>query len=168
MLFKIDPTPYQLAVNTLTAQLSSAQAGQRELQEQLKGATATSAQAKSAITQATARVSEVNSKYELAKRRVDQYRELVATGAGTRFDLEQAEATYAELTGQLANVKSAEAQARSGAEQADAAREQVQQKLGAKVDGGEYASVAQIRAQLESAKWISTRRQPDRPATAPS
>ncbi len=84
VLFRIDPTPYQLAVNTLTAQLSSAQAGQRELQEQLKGAAATSAQARSAITQATARVSEVNSKYELAKKRVDQYRELVATGAGTR------------------------------------------------------------------------------------
>jgi multidrug resistance efflux pump len=152
VLFKIDPTPYQLTVNTLTAQLASAQGQQRELEEQLKGATAGVAQSKSAIASATARVNEVNSKYDLAKRRVDQYKELVATGAGTKFDLEQAEATLGELTGQLDSARGAEAQARSGADQASASREQVQQKLGAKVDG-EYATVAQIRAQLESAKW---------------
>ncbi len=152
VLFRIDPTPYQLQVNTLTAQLASAQAQQRELEEQLKGANASVASSKSAIAQATARVSEVNARYELAKKRVDQYRELVSTGAGSKFELEQAEANYAELGGQLENVRNAEAVARSGADQANAAREQVQQKLGAKVDG-EYASVAQIRAQLESAKW---------------
>jgi len=90
VLFRIDPTPYQLQVNALTAQLASAQGQQRELEEQLKGATASVAQAKSAIAQAGARVSEVNSKYDLAKKRVDQYKELLATGAGTRFDLEQA------------------------------------------------------------------------------
>ncbi|HLX24172.1 MAG TPA: HlyD family secretion protein [Usitatibacter sp.] len=152
VLFRIDPTPYQLQVNTLTAQLASAQAQQRELEEQLKGANASVASSKSAIAQATARVSEVNAKYELGKKRVEQYRELVSTGAGSKFELEQAEANFAELGGQLENVRSAEAVARSGADQASAAREQVQQKLGAKVDG-EYASVAQIRAQLESAKW---------------
>jgi multidrug resistance efflux pump len=152
VLFKIDPTPYQLQVNTLTAQLASAQAAQRELEEQLKGANANLASSKSAIAQATARVSEVNAKYELAKKRVEQYRELVTTGAGSKFELEQAEANFAELGGQLENVRNAEAVARAGSDQASAAREQVQQKLGAKVDG-EYATVAQIRAQLESAKW---------------
>src|SRR5215469_9642549 len=65
VLFKIDPTPYQLQVNTLTAQLASAQASQRELEEQLKGANANLASSRSAIAQATARVSEVNAKYEL-------------------------------------------------------------------------------------------------------
>src|SRR4249920_3925085 len=78
VLFRIDPTPYQLQVNTLTAQLASAQGQQRELEEQPKGATATVAQSKSAIAQAGARVSEVNSKFDLAKKRVDQYKELVA------------------------------------------------------------------------------------------
>jgi multidrug resistance efflux pump len=152
VLFRIDPTPYQLQVNTLTAQLASAQGQQRELEEQLKGATASVAQAKSAIAQAGSRVAEVNSRFDLARKRVDQYKELVATGAGTKFELEQAEANLGELTGQLDSARSAEAQARSGADQAAAAREQVQQKLGAKVDG-EYSTVAQIRAQLESAKW---------------
>ena len=152
VLFRIDPTPYQLQVNTLTAQLATAQAQQRELEESLKGAVASVAQAKSAIGQASARVSEVDAKYGLAKKRVEQYRELVATGAGTKFDLEQAEATLAEISGQLDSARSAEAQARSAEEQAIAARDQVQQKLGAKVDG-EYAQVAQIRAQLASAQW---------------
>ena len=152
VLFRIDPTPYKLQVNTLTAQLATAQAQQRELEESLKGAVASVAQAKSAIGQASARVSEVDAKYGLAKKRVEQYRELVATGAGTKFDLEQAEATLAEISGQLDSARSAEAQARSAEEQAIAARDQVQQKLGAKVDG-EYAQVAQIRAQLASAQW---------------
>ena len=152
VLFRIDPTPYQLQVNTLNAQLANAIAQQKELEESLKGAQANVAGAKSAIAQAAARTSEVNAKLELTRKRVVQYRELVATGAGNKFDLEQAEANLKELTGQLEAAQSAEAQARAGQEQAVAGQAQVQQKLGAKVDG-EYAQVAQIRAQLESAKW---------------
>src|SRR4051794_19012916 len=40
VLFRVDPTPYQLEVNTLEAQLANAQAGQRELKESAKGAAA--------------------------------------------------------------------------------------------------------------------------------
>ena len=152
VLFRIDPTPYQLQVNTLQAQLASAVAQQKELEESLKGATANVAGAKSAIAQATARTAEVNAKLELTRKRVQQYRELVATGAGNKFDLEQAEANLNELTGQLDAARSAEAQARASQEQATAGQAQVQQRLGAKVEG-EFAQVAQIRAQLESAKW---------------
>jgi multidrug resistance efflux pump len=152
VLFRIDPTPYQLQVNTLTAQLASAAAQQKELEESLKGAQAKVAETKGAIEQAMARTAEVNAKLELARKRVAQYRELVATGAGTKFDLEQAETNVGDLTGQLAAARSVEAQTRAGEQQAIAGREQVQQKLGAKVNG-EYAQVAQIRAQLESAKW---------------
>jgi len=152
VLFKIDPTPYQLQVNTLQAQLANAVAQQKEVEESLKGAQAAIAAAKSSIAQAAARTTEVTSQLDLARKRVAQYRELVATGAGTRFDLEQAETNVANLNGQLAAAQSAEAAARAGEQQAIASRDQVQQKLGAKVDG-EYAQVAQIRAQLESAKW---------------
>ena len=152
VLFRIDPTPYQLQVNTLQAQLASAAAQQREIEESLKGAQAKVAETTSAIAQAGAKTAEVTARLDLARKRVAQFRELVATGAGTRFDLEQAEANVGELSGQLDAARSAEAQARSGETQAIAAREQVQQKLGAKANG-EYAQVAQIRAQLESAKW---------------
>jgi multidrug resistance efflux pump len=152
VLFRIDPTPYQLQVNVLEAQLSNAIAQQKQLGESLKGAKATVAGARGSIAQAEARTREVNAKLELARKRVEQNRELVATGAGSKFDLEQAETNLADLTGQLASAKSAEAQARASEQQAVASQGEVQQKLGATVKG-EYAQVAQIRAQLENAKW---------------
>jgi multidrug resistance efflux pump len=109
-------------------------------------------ESRAAIAQATARTSEVTARLELARRRVAQYRELNQTGAGSKFDLEQAEASLKELEGQLDAARSVEAQARAAEVQAIASRDQVQQKLGARVNG-EYAQVAQIRAQLESAQW---------------
>ena len=153
VLFRVDPTPYQLDVNTLEAQLANAQAQQRELEEQAKGAKAKVAETRSAITQATSRTREVSARLELALKRVEQYRELATTGAGSKFDLERAETDVKELGGQLDAARSVEAQARAGEAQALASEQQVQQKLGAKVNG-EYAQVAQIRAQLENAKWL--------------
>jgi len=152
VLFRIDPTPFQQQVNTLRAQIENASAQERELQESLKGAQAKIAEAKSAIAQAQARIAEVTARLDLARTRVEQYRELAKTGAGTKFELEQAESSVLELSGQLAAARSAEAQARAAERQAVASREQVQQKLGAKVNG-EFAQVAQIRAQLENAEW---------------
>jgi len=108
VLFKIDPQPYQLAVNNLEAQLAGAGASQKELQESQKGAQGKIAEARGAISQAKAkvgeakaRIGEVSAKLELARLRVDQNRELVKTGAGSKFDLEQAEANFKELEGQL-------------------------------------------------------------------
>jgi multidrug resistance efflux pump len=138
VLFRIDPTPYQLEVNTLEAQLANTQGAMRDLEEQEKGAAAK-------IAEATSRTREVSARLALTQKRVEQYRELVATGAGNRFDLERAEADALEQQGQFAAARSAEAQARAG-------ERQVQQKLGAKVKG-DYAQVAQMRAQLENAKW---------------
>jgi len=152
VLFKIDPTPYQLQVDVLQAQLANAIGSSKELEEQRTGAAAQVAQAKSAIAQAAARVREVSAKVDLARMRVTQNRELVATGAGNKFDLEQAEANLKELEGQADGARSAEAQTRSAEAQALAGERQIKQRLGAKVNG-EYAQVAQVRAQLESAKW---------------
>jgi multidrug resistance efflux pump len=139
VLFRIDPTPYQLEVSTLEAQLVNTQGAMRDLEEQQKGAAAK-------IAEAASRTREVTAKLELTRKRVEQYRELAGTGAGNRFDLERAETDVREQQGQLDAARSAETQAR-------AAERQVQQKLGAKVNG-EYAQVAQIRAQLENAKWL--------------
>jgi multidrug resistance efflux pump len=152
ILFRIDPTPYQLQVNTLQAQLANAVGQQREVEESLKGAQAKVTETQGAMTQAAAKSAEVSSKLALAQKRVGQYRELLATGAGNRFDLEEAESNVAELSRQLDSMRSAEEQARAGRLQAVSGREQVQQRLAAQVEG-EYAQVVQIRAQLESAKW---------------
>jgi len=138
VLFKIDPEPYRLAVNQLAAQLANAEASQRELDEQLKAARATT-------EQAVARQGEVSAKLELARTRVAQNRELAATGAGNKFDLEQAETNLKELESQTEAARAARAQGVAG-------EQVVLQKLGAKV-GGEFAQVAQIRAQLENARW---------------
>src|SRR5262245_38997911 len=167
VLFKIDPQPYQLAVNQLEAQLAGAGASQKELQESHKGAQGKIAEARGAISQAKAkigeakaRIGEVSAKLELARLRVDQNRELVKTGAGSKFDLEQAEANLKELEGQLASARSAEAQAQAaeqqaiaGEQQAVASERQVIQKLAAQTKAGEFAQVAQVRAQLENARW---------------
>ena len=138
VLFKIDPQPYQLAVNQLEAQLASASASQKELLESLKAA-------RGAMDQSNARLREVNARLELARTRVAQNRELVSTGAGTKFDLEQAETNLRELEGQADAARAAQVQATAG-------EQQVQQKLGAKANG-EFAQVAQVRAQLDNARW---------------
>src|SRR3954452_9235132 len=84
VLFRVDRTPYELEVKTLEAQLVGMQGSQRELEEQAKGA-----QAK--IDESEARSREVAARLDLTRKRVAQYRELVAAGAGNRFDLEQAQ-----------------------------------------------------------------------------
>src|SRR4051794_33134428 len=53
VLFRIDPTPYQLQVNALEAQLSNTQGTSRELEEQLTGAVAQVSAARSSIESAT-------------------------------------------------------------------------------------------------------------------
>ena len=138
MLFRIDPTPYELEVKTLEAQLVGMQGSQRELEEQAKGA-----QAK--IEESQSRGREISARLNLTLKRVEQYRELAKTGAGSRFDLERAETDALEQKGQLDAVRNAEAQAR-------ASLRQIEQKLGARVKG-EFSQVAQVRAQLETARW---------------
>src|SRR5215471_9648247 len=100
VLFRVDATPYALDVANLEAQLALAQGGQRETEEQLTGANAKVMEARASIAQAGARIAEVDAKLALARKRVEQYQELIKSGAGTRFDLEQAEANLAELVGQ--------------------------------------------------------------------
>jgi multidrug resistance efflux pump len=153
VLFRIDPTPYALDVASLEAQLALAQGGQRETQEQLTGANAKVTEARAAIAQAAARIAEVDARLALARKRVEQNQELVKSGAGTRFDLEQAEANLAELTGQRESARSQQAAAQAAQAQAQASVGQVRQKLGTNVDGT-YAQVAQIRAQLANARWL--------------
>jgi len=105
VLFRIDPTPYQLDVNILEAQLVNAQAGQRELKESSRGAAAKIDETRGAIAQAASRTREVQAKLALARKRAEQYRELVKSGAGNRFDLERAETDVSELEGQLAAAR---------------------------------------------------------------
>ena len=152
VLFRIDPLPYELAVRSLEAQLAGMKASSRELDEQVLGAQGKVTESRGAIVQADAKVREVQAKLELARARVGQNRELVATGAGDRFALEQAEADVKNLEAQLDTARAASSQARASEVQARASERQLRERLAGRF-GDEYAPVAQIRAQLENAKW---------------
>jgi multidrug resistance efflux pump len=127
VLFKIDPVPFEAAVKAAEATLASnrvklvtAEATQRGLEDQLKNATAK----KAALTP----------RIDLAKKRVEQFTALAATGAGKRADLEQAQSDFGNLESEYLA--------------ADATESQVKQKLGAKTAEGEIDEVAQAKAQI--------------------
>ena len=131
VLFRIDPQPFQQKLQELRsklpefeAKLDSAQAYSRQLGEELKGARSTR-DAQSA-------------KLALAIKREGQTGDLSRTGAGPKFDHEQAQTDVASLRADLA--------------QTTANMAQVQEKLSARTDKGELSEVAQARAALEQLK----------------
>ena len=152
VLFRIDPTPYELTVRALEAQLANAIAGSRELGEQMVGAQGKVVETRGAIQQSEARIREVQSRLDLARRRVAQNQELVSTGAGDRFALEKAQTDFAELEAQLETARASTAQARAAETQALASERQLKERSKGTFKD-EYAPVANIRAQLASAKW---------------
>jgi len=124
VLFRIDPTPYELQVRMLEAQLANAEGGSRKLNEELNSARANK--------------QAVSARIELARMRVRQYEELATTGAGDAFALQKAQADLKDLESQLAAAAAGESQ--------------VRERLLAQVDG-DLAEVAQIKAQLQNARW---------------
>jgi multidrug resistance efflux pump len=131
VLFRIDPVPFQQNLAALeaklpemSAKLDSAQAYQRELNEELRSARSTR--------------DALNSRLDLAIRRERQTAELAGTGAGSKFDHEQAQTEAASLRAELA----------SGTAQ----MAQVQQKLSATTKDGQLSEIAQARAAVEQLK----------------
>jgi multidrug resistance efflux pump len=137
LLFRIDPAQYQIELAAAKAKLAADEAKLAQASAGLVDATAGARQLQEQLKSASGQVAALRPKLELARLRVRQNRELVATGAGDRFTLEQAEANLVELEGQLSTATANEAQ--------------VTQKLSGQVNG-EQASVAAARAQLATAK----------------
>jgi len=137
LLFRIDPTPYQNDLNVAKARLVADEAKLAQASAALVDASAGARQLQEQLRSASGQVAALRPRLDLARTRVRQNRELVATGAGDRFSLEQAEANVTELEGQLATAAANEAQ--------------VAQKLSGMVNG-EQASVAGARAQVATAK----------------
>src|SRR6478672_392579 len=90
VLFKIDPVPFEAAVKAAEATL-------RGLKDQLNNATAK----KAALTP----------RIDLAKKRVEQFTALAASGAGKRADLEQAQSDLGNLESEFLAADATEAQA---------------------------------------------------------
>jgi len=137
LLFRIDPTQYENELSVAKAKLASDEAKFTAAGASLVDATAGARQLQDQLKAATGQVRSLQPRIDLARMRVRQNRELVASGAGDRFSLEQAEASLAELQGQIATAAANESQ--------------VSQRLAARVNG-EQASVAMSRAQLATAK----------------
>jgi multidrug resistance efflux pump len=143
LLFAVDPVPYQNEVNSLEARFNSDLAKvaadrekMQEAQAKLTDAQSGEEELKEQLNQAIGQIGSLNASLDLARKRVTQNTELVKTGAGNRFDLEQAETNVRELTAQLAAARAQE--------------QQVRAKLGGRVKG-DLATVAQVRAQIASA-----------------
>jgi multidrug resistance efflux pump len=139
VLFRLDPTPFELEVNALEAQLE-------QLEVQLLTAGATTQGLSEQLRNARGAKNSISSQLKLAQVREQQTRELAATGAGSRYDYEQAQMNVANLKAQLDGATATESQAR--------------QKLGAKTDNGDQdeiasakAQIARAEAQLKDAKW---------------
>ncbi|WP_038167543.1 HlyD family secretion protein [Verrucomicrobium sp. BvORR106] len=131
VLFKIDPVPFQEAVNAAQARLAelkvgliTAQAYQRGLDDELKNAQSN--------TEA------LRVKLELSKKRVSQFTQLASSGAGRRAEQEQAESDVAQLTSQIAGAQASESK--------------IKQKIEARTEAGEIDEVAEARAQIAKAE----------------
>ncbi|MDZ7589329.1 MAG: HlyD family secretion protein [Rubrivivax sp.] len=137
LLFSIDPTQYQNDLNVAKARLAADEAKLAQASAGLADASAGARTLKEQLKSANAQVRSLQPRLDLAKLRVRQNRELVATGAGDRFALEQAEANVIDLEAQILIAQANEAQ--------------VTQQLSGIVNG-EQASVAAARAQIATAK----------------
>jgi multidrug resistance efflux pump len=144
VLFRIDPTPYESEVRSLEAQLVSdeakvgaEQARLSEMQTRLPDAQSGERQLGEQLNEARNQVASLQASLDLVKKRVAQNTELVAAGAGNRFDLEQAQTRASELTSQIAAARAAE--------------QQVKEKLSGRVKG-DLATVAGAKAQISTAR----------------
>ena len=143
VLFRIDPTPYHNEVQSLEARLASEEARVgadraklEEIQARLAGANTSERELTEQLKEATGQVASLSASMQLAEKRVAQNTELVSTGAGNRFDLEQAQTNVNELTAKLAAARASE--------------QQIREKLSGRV-GKDLASVAEVKAQIASA-----------------
>lgn len=139
VLFRIDQTPYKIAVQNAEAEVA-------RLQVQLITAGATSANLNEQLRSAKAQREAIEARLTLARQRVEQWKELAESGAGNRFDYEQALTDVQNLEGQRGAALAAEAQAR--------------EKLAAKTPEGKQDETANVEAQilkaeaaLADAKW---------------
>ena len=126
VLFRIDSVPFALRVKELESQLANTRAVVDQLGDEMHAA-----------REAT---SSYRVQLALAEKRVQQYKDLAADGAGNRFDLEKAETDVADLRTKIAAAVAQE--------------EKVRKRMSANF-GGDQAEVAEIRAQLATCSLVA-------------
>ena len=123
VLFRIEPTPFELKVKILGAKLVEAQQAAKQLQ--------------ASVDAATADVQAINAQLNFVTQRRDDYAKLARSNATSQFNVEDAQRQVDTSQAQLASAKARETSARL----AEAAQ----------VDGVN-ATVAQLTAELDGAK----------------
>jgi multidrug resistance efflux pump len=131
VLFRLDPRPIEI-------EIASAQAQIEALEAQLLSAGASSTGFGEQLRNARGARDAVAAQLRLAQERERQTRELAATGAGSRYDYEQAQANLRNLQGQL--------------DAAVATERSAQAKVGARNTKGDQDVVADVKAQIEKAR----------------
>ena len=131
VLFKLDPRPYEIEIQGLRAKVDS-------LDAQLMGANATTRGYSEQLRNARGSRDAIAAQLRLARERENQTRELAASGAGSEYDYQQAQANTANLQAQL--------------DAATASERQVIEKLAAKNDAGDQDEVANVKAQIAKAE----------------
>ena len=131
VLFRLDPAPFEIQVRAAKANVS-------QLKAKLVQANATARNLGEQLKQAAGQRGVASAQLALARKRVEQFQELAKTGAGNRFDLEQAQADVARYQNDL--------------QAAEAAVAQAQENLAAKTPAGVQQEVAQVLAQLAQAE----------------
>jgi multidrug resistance efflux pump len=152
VLFRVDPRPFQYEVDRLEALLASTAADVEAMREELKAAEAQIEVSLNKVTSIKSSIDASQIRLKLSELRTGQTKELAEAGAGDRFEAERWETDLAQqradLGALLPQLGAAEQEVTVSRARAAGLRE----KLDAR-SGNEQAAVAQVRAQLEDARW---------------
>jgi len=131
VLFRLDPRPIEIEILSAKAQIEA-------LEAQLLSAGASTTGFGEQVRNARGARDAISAQLRLAQERENQTRELAATGAGSQYDYQQAQANVRNLQGQL--------------DAAIATERSASAKVGARNTKGDQDVVADVKAQIERAK----------------
>jgi multidrug resistance efflux pump len=131
VLFRLDPRPMEIEIAGVKAQIAA-------LEAQLLTAGASTTGYGEQVRNARGARDAIAAQLRLAQERERQTRELAATGAGSQYDYQQAQANARNLQGQFDAAVATERSASA--------------KLGAKNTRGDQDVVADVKAQIERAQ----------------
>jgi multidrug resistance efflux pump len=152
VLFRIDPRPFQYEVDRLEGLLASTVAGIEAQREDLRAAEAQIEISHNRVASIRSSIEAMRARLQLAELRLSQTQQLAASGAGDRFEAErwasEVNQLRADLAALLPQLSAADQEVTANLAKAAG----IHERLAAR-SGDEQADVAQIRAQLEDARW---------------